>query len=165
MKKITLLLAAIVLIGLSWHLGAPNYPPPLPVKFFPQITASVKGVQSDRQPPVCKFNEQQPNNLGFGDKIFGNAYDLGLGVSQVVIQLQRVKDGAVYDGNTWQENMGSALPANINGNIFNFTVPVILEKDAQYIFRCQAQDSAGNVQTKWSELIVEGKDLKQSQLN
>jgi hypothetical protein len=166
MKKISLLFVIIVLSAASWWFGKPGNPPaPISTTSLSRHEkGNVKGVSSDRVAPTSHLVDP-PKLAGKNTQLSGEAFDLGSGVASVVYQVQRSDDGAVWDGNKWQENVGSVLEAKLDNNKFTFLVPVTLLKDEKYVIRVQAMDRAGNAQTKWSEYTFTGQDLSEDNRN
>ena len=158
MKKISYLFLIVFLVSFSWWLGRPGNPPPLPIALSDsKNNPQVLGSETDKMSPISRF-VPLITQAKKGDTIFGEANDLGVGVAQVVIQIQRASDGAVWNGQNWGENIGETLDAELTGLKFKFTVPVELETGERYIFRSQAIDFAGNAQTKWDEVIFVGSE-------
>lgn len=149
---------AIGLMISAWWLGKPGNPPPIPIALSDiKDRPKVLGSETDKMPPVSHF-DPQITRVQKGATITGSASDLGVGVAQVVIQVQKVADGSVWNGESWSEDVGETLNAEITGLKFKFVVPVELKTGEQYIFRSQAIDGAGNAQTDWSEMIVTGSE-------
>ena len=144
------------LVLFSWWLGRPGNPPPIPLVLSDTLeNPRVLGSQNDRMPPISHFNPKI-TQAKKGDTISGAANDLGVGVAQVAIQIQRATDGAVWNSQNWSENVGETLVAQLTGLTFKFTVPNELKPGELYIFRSQAIDFAGNAQTQWDEMVVTG---------
>jgi hypothetical protein len=159
MKKFIFLAIVAVLFSGAWWLGQPGNPPaptqsvglPVPDKGI------VKGANSDQVAPISSL-KNIPKLAGKGTILNGSDYDLGSGVVSVVYQIQRNSDGAVWNGQKWQENIGSVLDATLSNQDFTITIPVNLVQDQKYVIRTQAIDAAGNAQTKWSEYTLIGQD-------
>lgn len=151
------------LLMFAWGLGKPGNPPPIPIALSDINAAAPKvlGRETDRMPPVSRFDPQIAQ-VQKGDTVTGSASDLGAGVAQVVIQIQKVADGSVWNGEGWSEDVGETLSAELIGLKFKFIVPVELKAGERYIFRSQAIDGAGNAQTEWSEMIVKGSEISSS---
>lgn len=159
MKKYLFIISFVAIIIIAWQMGEPGLPPPAVINLSNfKVSGDVKGAISDKMSPVSQLLTQK-QNIGKGSIVTGVASDLGSGVASVVIQMQRVKDGAVWDNNSWQSTLGSFQNAQYKSGRFNFKIPIELLQGEQYIIRSQAIDNYGNAQTKWSEVIVNGKDI------
>lgn len=154
-KKILYLLLIIFIGGVSWWFGQPGDLPPGKIIPLPSIEANVKGAYSDKMPPTSSF-DQIEITAGKSDVITGKAIDLGTGVAEVVLQLQRSRDGAVWNGKFWQESVGEAQSVQLSGQKFSYIIPLELVAGERYILRSQAIDFAGNTQTQWSSLKIIG---------
>lgn len=143
----------------AWWLGKPGNPPPIPIALSDINVASpnVLGSETDKMPPVSRF-DPQITQAQKGDTVTGSASDLGVGVARVVVQIQKVADGSVWNGESWSEDVGETLNAELTGLKYKFALPVELMVGERYIFRSQAIDGAGNAQTDWSEMIVMGSE-------
>lgn len=151
------------LVIFAWWLGKPGNPPPIPIALSDiNVTIpKVLGSETDKMPPISRF-DPQITQAQKGDTVAGSASDLGAGVFQVVIQIQKVADGSVWNGENWSDDVGETLSAELTGLKFKFAVPVELMVRQRYILRSQAIDGAGNAQTEWSDMIVTGSEVASS---
>lgn len=151
---------SIGLVAVSaWYLGRPGNPPaPAVTLGIPKVTGSVKGVLSDRVKPESKWLTK-PQRANKGSILNGTATDIGSGVVEVAVQIQRGKDAAVWNGSSWQVGVGATQDAIFSGHTFSYTIPTDLNLGEAYVIRTQAIDASGNAQTKWNELGVIGGDV------
>ena len=109
------------LIGIattSWWLCTPGSPPSLTINpLSVQADSRVKGDVSDTMPPVSHWRDTV-GTVGTGTVLVGETSDLGDGVSNVAVQLQRTTDNEVWDGTQWQESVGETTDATLWHHVY-----------------------------------------------